>query len=202
MFLIAENVVTNPKRYFREIVPAVSKLAHSVGGVFVSGMILTSNRESIGIEEAMLAQPPLTRIVVIHFANRECFYEFWNSEERHGIWLKGANFAYFFDTAMHSGSEPVKMAEPCGETEENEETIKLRKLERLGLSKREAEVLYWIAEGKSNADIACILNVSLGTIKKHVTNIFDKLGVRTRLAAVLLATETLRANKSPIQLTL
>jgi len=64
-------------------------------------------------------------------------------------------------------------------------------LQRLGISPREAEILLWIAQGKSNADIASILGISLGTVKKHANHIFEKLGVESRSAAVLCALEAL-----------
>ena len=62
---------------------------------------------------------------------------------------------------------------------------------RLGLTSREAEVLYWIAHGKTSPEIALILHAALNTIKKHVQNILLKLGVETRLAAALQAAEVL-----------
>lgn len=61
----------------------------------------------------------------------------------------------------------------------------------LGLTQREAEVLYWIAQGKTSPEIALIVNAAPNTIKKHVGNILLKLGVETRLAAALRATEVL-----------
>lgn len=61
----------------------------------------------------------------------------------------------------------------------------------LGLTNREAEVLLWIAQGKSNGDIAGILGASEPTVKKHVSNIFEKLGVENRNAAAVQALETL-----------
>ena len=64
-------------------------------------------------------------------------------------------------------------------------------LERLGISAREAEVLLWMAQGKSNGDIATICGISLGTVKKHTNHIFEKLGVEGRTAATLRALETL-----------
>jgi DNA-binding NarL/FixJ family response regulator len=69
-------------------------------------------------------------------------------------------------------------------------------LVRLGLTPREAEVLYWIAQGKSNPDIATILGSSVRTVHKHVEHIFQKLGVETRNAATLSALELLRARPS------
>lgn len=63
----------------------------------------------------------------------------------------------------------------------------------LGLTARESEVLFWIARGKSNPDIATILGAGLRTIHKHVENIFRKLGCETRAAAAVTALEVLRA---------
>ncbi len=62
----------------------------------------------------------------------------------------------------------------------------------LGLTTREAEVLYWIAQGKSNPDIATILGANVRTVHKHVEHIFQKLGLETRNAAMLAALEVLR----------
>lgn len=62
----------------------------------------------------------------------------------------------------------------------------------LGLTAREAEVMYWVAQGKSNPDVATILGTSVRTVHKHVENIFRKLGVETRNAATLSALELLR----------
>ena len=61
----------------------------------------------------------------------------------------------------------------------------------LGLTLRVAEVLLWVAQGKTNADIATILGISESTVKKHVLEIFQVLGVETRSAATLRALETL-----------
>jgi DNA-binding response OmpR family regulator/DNA-binding CsgD family transcriptional regulator len=65
-------------------------------------------------------------------------------------------------------------------------------LMQLGLTAREAEVLYWIAQGKSNPDTAVILGASVRTVHKHVEHIFQKLGLETRNAATLVALELLR----------
>ncbi|MDB6111022.1 MAG: Two component transcriptional regulator, LuxR family [Pedosphaera sp.] len=64
-------------------------------------------------------------------------------------------------------------------------------LENLGLSPREAEVLLWVAQGKSNGDIAGILGLSEFTVKRHMSAIFDALGVGSRNAAMLRALESL-----------
>lgn len=55
------------------------------------------------------------------------------------------------------------------------------------LSPREREVLQLAAQGYSNADIAGILFISVSTVRKHLENIFNRTGVRTRGAAAALA---------------
>ena len=64
-------------------------------------------------------------------------------------------------------------------------------LVQLGLTRRAAEVLLWVAQGKTNSDIGTILGISESTVKKHLLEIFEKLGVETRSAATLRAIETL-----------
>lgn len=66
-------------------------------------------------------------------------------------------------------------------------------LMRLGLTPRVAEVLLWVAQGKTNGDIATILGISESTVKKHLLEIFAQLGVETRSAATLRALEVLSA---------
>jgi len=55
------------------------------------------------------------------------------------------------------------------------------------LSPREVEVLKWIAEGKSNKEIAALLFITEGTVKTHVLSIHEKLGVSDRTEAVVTA---------------
>ena len=64
-------------------------------------------------------------------------------------------------------------------------------LMKLGLTPRAAEVLLWVAQGKTNADIGTILGISESTVKKHLLEILEKLGVETRTAATLCALEAL-----------
>lgn len=55
----------------------------------------------------------------------------------------------------------------------------------LGLSKREAEVLDWVGEGKSNNEVGIILGISARTVGKHLEAIFPKINVDSRVAAAL-----------------
>jgi NarL family two-component system response regulator LiaR len=55
------------------------------------------------------------------------------------------------------------------------------------LTEREREVLKYMVDGLNNSEIAAQLYVSLGTVKFHISNIFQKLGVDSRVEAVKIA---------------
>lgn len=63
--------------------------------------------------------------------------------------------------------------------------------ERFALTGREADVLTWIARGKSNRDIGEILDLSPRTVNKHLEVVFRKLGVENRASAAVLASRLL-----------
>jgi DNA-binding CsgD family transcriptional regulator len=72
---------------------------------------------------------------------------------------------------------------------EEEQIAAQARLQRLGLSERESEVMLWLAEGKSNAEIGTILSLSPRTVEKHVAQIIAKLGVENRATAIIRAME-------------
>ena len=59
----------------------------------------------------------------------------------------------------------------------------------VGLTDREAEALFFIAQGRSNRDIGEAMGVTTLTVKKHVEHLFGKLGVTSRAQATLRAVE-------------
>ena len=61
------------------------------------------------------------------------------------------------------------------------------RLSSASLTPREAEVLSWVAKGKTNRDVGDILGMSPRTVNKHLEHVFEKLGVETRAAAASLA---------------
>ena len=62
-----------------------------------------------------------------------------------------------------------------------------RKLEALGITPRELEILELIAQGLSTREIAHRESVSENTVKTHASRVFDKLGARRRTQAVQVA---------------
>lgn len=67
----------------------------------------------------------------------------------------------------------------------------------LGLSARQAEVLLHVAEGRTNAEVAEVLHLSPRTVQKHLENIYDRLGVRSRTAAAARAASAIDGHDPP-----
>lgn len=89
--------------------------------------------------------------------------------------------------ARHTEKEQAAMAKV--DVKPNFDSAK--PLETLGLTVREAEVLLWVAQGKSNADIGTILGCAENTVKVHLARIFEKQGFENRNAATVRALEIL-----------
>jgi DNA-binding CsgD family transcriptional regulator len=57
------------------------------------------------------------------------------------------------------------------------------------LTPRESEVALWLAQGKTNPEIAIILQLSARTVEKHVERILEKIGVENRAAAAVMVAQ-------------
>lgn len=68
------------------------------------------------------------------------------------------------------------------------------RLQHAGLTLRQTQVVYWVAEGKRDAEIARILGCASRTVSKHVETVLAKFGVETRLAAAAAARAWLRSH--------
>lgn len=67
--------------------------------------------------------------------------------------------------------------------------INEKKLESLGISKREYEVLELLGKGMGNQEIANALFISQSTVKTHISRLFGKLEVKNRTQAILKSRE-------------
>lgn len=84
--------------------------------------------------------------------------------------------------AYRNAEEHAKPRQPYAALESSNQSIK-----SYGLTNREEDVLYWVAQGKSNAETAMILCIAPGTVKIHLERSYRKLGVENRTAASRLA---------------
>ncbi|HRQ87494.1 MAG TPA: response regulator transcription factor, partial [Bacteroidia bacterium] len=95
--------------------------------------------------------------------------------------------------AIHSRIKRAEQSGSGGFEPDFDSPLPLEKA--FGLTPRVAETLLWLAQGKTNGDIATILGISEATVKKHVLDIFVALGVETRTAACLQALEVLAGQR-------
>ncbi len=113
-------------------------------------------------------------------------------------WIDGAGAAATFVCELAGSHLAVRRFSDGGTTnmvmlllEEKVDLAGPEPLLKLGLTPREAEVLFWLTQGKSSPEIGIILGAALNTVKKHVQNVFQKLGVENRTAAAVRALEVL-----------
>jgi DNA-binding NarL/FixJ family response regulator len=92
---------------------------------------------------------------------------------------------------LNAISSRLRRSEQTAQQEFKPNFSSFEPLLKLGLTPRVAEVLLWVAQGKTNSDIASILSISESTVKKHLLEVFEKLSVETRSAATLRALEVL-----------
>lgn len=87
-------------------------------------------------------------------------------------------------------------ADPVTLLLEEQRTASPADLKPLGLTPREAEVLFWVSKGKTNHEIALILGAATNTVRNHVEHLLKKMKVENRLAAAAIALELLLKSRS------
>lgn len=85
----------------------------------------------------------------------------------------------FVNESLNNNSNDSKNTE-----NENNEIKKELKEEIINLTKREKQILSYLLSGKTNKEVALILDISLNTVNNHVANIYDKSGVKNRVELV------------------
>src|SRR5438128_11760193 len=109
-----------------------------------------------------------------------------------GFWVSRATVTDFVQLIRESASgmrvkmtdakiEPADIAPGTAQIKTDAEVA------RLGLTRREMQVIGALVDGQTNKDIAATFNISEYTVKHHLTNIYDKLGVYNRVELVLFA---------------
>jgi DNA-binding CsgD family transcriptional regulator len=78
---------------------------------------------------------------------------------------------------------------------EEQRTLSAEPLRALGVTARQAEILLWVMQGKTNPEIGTILGLSPRTVHKHTEHIYARLGVETRTAAAARAWESMAVDR-------
>ncbi len=120
--------------------------------------------------------------------------------ERFGRWLPGGQAGH--DLALpFAGHDTVLAVYYFKQTGEDEYLLKIQSPdveispevleESLGITCREAEVLLWLAHGKTNREIAELLEMSPRTVNKHLEQMYPKIGADNRTVAASIAIQTI-----------
>lgn len=119
-----------------------------------------------------------------------------NQLEEHLRYFSSSTINKDKGVVISDGHSPIKVTYIC-ENENQEFLLRLVNLNRpneesilqaaFSLTQRESEVLVWLARGKSNSEIAIILDISPRTINTHLVQIFRKLEVDNRTSAAIFA---------------
>lgn len=132
---------------------------HTERGYFLIGLLVFA---TVGYVETALNLPQSLRTTEVTLTNENGFLFSSIPYALYGIFL----INYFLHYSI-----PVSMA-----PEDLSETF----LSRYGITDREREIILKVVQGKSNADIASELFISLATVKTHLHNIYTKIGVESR----------------------
>ncbi|MEZ5830946.1 MAG: response regulator transcription factor [Dongiaceae bacterium] len=107
------------------------------------------------------------------------------------VWSKGdTQLEFTYLGRLRSDEHLLRLAKAAAK----DESDLLRR--HFSLTGREAEVLLWIARGKSNKDISGVLGISPRTVNKHLEQVFLKLGVENRASAAAITIQLLHRHGS------
>ncbi len=173
--------------------PHVIVLSETLGGTPGKGFEMLS---------ALRAVNPQTRVVILlDSAQRELVVEAFSKGAR-GVFCRSDSLTMLTRCVhrVHEGQLWIS----GGQLEFLLETLAQAPTTRIVdtqganlLSKREQEVVRWLAEGNTNREIARKLNISANTVKNYLFQVFNKLGVSSRVEVVIYAASQKNGGRSP-----
>jgi two-component system, NarL family, nitrate/nitrite response regulator NarL len=149
----------------------------------------------------LLAIAPQTRVIIlIDSAKRELVVEAFRRGAR-GVYCRTDPFSMLTRCVhrVHDGQLWISGPQLEFLVETLEQAPATRIVDTQGenlLSKREQEVVRWLAEGNTNREIAQKLNISANTVKNYLFQVFNKLGVSSRVEVVIYAANQKDAGRS------
>jgi two-component system nitrate/nitrite response regulator NarL len=151
----------------------------------------TAGRGFEVLTELLAAVPETRAIILIDSAKRELVVEAFRRGAR-GVYCRSDPFTMLTRCVhrVHEGQLWISGAQLEFLLETLEEAPATRIVDTQGanlLSKREQDVVRWLAEGLTNREIATKLNISANTVKNYLFQVFNKLGVSSRVEVVIYA---------------
>lgn len=141
------------------------------------------------IEKLRIDQPEIAVVILTTFNEDELMFRGLQAGAR-GYLLKDTDRSTLFDTIRAAARgetllKPEIMARVLSQTDKSKPESNLP----LNLTERELEVLIAVARGDRSKEIAIQLGISERTVKAHLANIYEKLGVDSRAAAIAVAAQ-------------
>jgi DNA-binding NarL/FixJ family response regulator len=154
-----------------------------VGRVRPDVVLLDSDRggvRAVGMVRGLLVTSPGSKVVVVTVHDDPRLVGSLIAAGAHAYVLKDATREELLTTlrSVHRDAGHVVVSVP------RETLTGMHELDRTLLSRREKEVLALVAGGMRNSEIASELYISEGTVKRHLTNAYTKLGAESRINAV------------------
>jgi transcriptional regulator EpsA len=151
-------------------------------GVGESGFLLEGNGLQCSLGKALQAMRSLLVHGLINERSRhDCIYVIFSSERKLHESLGAVQILLpYLDMAF---CRVTPLTSPQPQPDQPLLTEQLSGSENPSLSKREAEIMKWVKMGKTNLEIASILDISVFTVKNHLRHIFKVLDVTNRMQA-------------------
>jgi transcriptional regulator EpsA len=163
-------------------------------GVGESGFLLEGEALQVPLGKALQTMRSLLVHGLINERSRhDCLYVIFSSEKKLHESVGAVQILLpYLDTAFCrvtplGGPHPQPNQSPIAD-QPNEN-------ENLGLSKREIEIMKWVKMGKTNLEIASILDISVFTVKNHLRHVFKVLDVTNRMQAAAKVSQSLKQEK-------
>jgi transcriptional regulator EpsA len=150
-------------------------------GVGESGFLLEGDGLQCSLGKALQAMRSLLVHGLINERSRhDCLYVIFSSERKLHESLGAVQILLPYLDMAFCRVTPLTAPNPPNQFLVGDEPIAS---ENSGLSKREVEIMKWVKMGKTNLEIASILDISIFTVKNHLRHIFKVLDVSNRMQA-------------------
>ncbi len=141
------------------------------------------------IEKLRVEQPNIAVVILTTFNEDELMLRGLQAGAR-GYLLKDTDRSTLFDTIRAAArGETLLKPEIMARVLSKKNIAKTESHEPINLTERELEVLKSVARGERSKEIAIQLGISERTVKAHLANIYEKLGVDSRAAAIAVAAQ-------------
>jgi len=140
------------------------------------------------IEKLRIEQPEIAVVILTTFNEDDLMFRGLQAGAR-GYLLKDTDRSTLFDTIRAAARGETLLKPEIMARVLSQKNTKVESNESFNLTERELEVLASVARGERSKEVASHLGISERTVKAHLANIYEKLGVDSRAAAIAVAAQ-------------